>query len=333
MNRIKADTAGLDKYTFQVKMPTHFTILRLHPLSLLNEVQSFSVVFIGAKLPKTVSLSTLFLVYIALAAVSFAGETVLSGNDFVPVPAGCFQMGNGFSDAYHLEKPVHEVCLDGFRIAKHDVTVGDFSRFVRESAYVTESEKNGGCYVHDGLSWRMNQAAGWRSPGFRQDDRHPVVCVTWNDAVQYAAWLSAKDTQSYRLPTEAEWEYAARGGGRNERYAGGDDVDALAWYAANADGTTHPVGLKKPNALGLYDMSGNVWQWTADWYSQGYYRQSQRSNPKGPEEGRKRVFRGGSWFYDARGVRASYRDFATPDFRSSYLGFRLVQGHDDKGAK
>lgn len=259
-----------------------------------------------------------------MTVVSAAAETEKAEKDFVPVPAGCFQMGNGFSDAYHLEKPVHEVCLDGYRIGKFDVTFREFSRFVRASGYITEAEKNGGCYVHDGISWSMNATASWRNPGFKQDDNHPVVCVTWNDAVQYAAWLSGKDKQHYRLPSEAQWEYAARGGGRIERYAGGDDVDALAWYADNAGGATHPVGLKMPNALGLYDMSGNVWQWTADWYSQSYYRQSPKQNPNGPVAGTKRVFRGGSWFYDARGVRASYRDFAAPDYRSSYLGFRLV---------
>jgi len=268
--------------------------------------------------------SLLAVVLLAFAVVPSAGGTIRSGTDFASVPAGCFQMGNGFSDAYHLEKPVHDVCLDKFRMAKHDVSVGEFSRFVQESGYVSQAEKSGGCYVHDGISWRMNPTASWRSPGFKQDDRHPVVCVTWNDAVQYAAWLSGKDGRSYRLPTEAQWEYAARGGGRIERYAGGDDLDALAWYSANAGGTTHPVGMKKPNALGLYDMSGNVWQWTGDWYSQSYYRQSPKNSPQGPAEGTKRVFRGGSWFYDARGVRVSYRDFAVPDYRSSYLGFRLV---------
>jgi len=268
-----------------------------------------------------------------LSAVSFAGDAVKSEAGFITVPAGCFQMGNGFSDAYHLEKPVHEVCLDGFSIAKYDVTVSDFSLFVEESGYVTQAENSGGCYVHDGVSWSMNPAASWRNPGFTQTVSHPVVCVTWNDAVQYAAWLSGKDKKSYHLPSEAQWEYAARGGGRFERYAGGNDVDALAWYSVNANGTTHPVGQKKPNSLGLYDMSGNVWQWNADWYSQSYYRQSPRDNPKGSPEGIKKVFRGGSWFYDARGVRASYRDFAPKDYRSSYLGFRLVQSRDNKGVK
>jgi len=295
---------------------------------------SFKVVFMRLRLTvKYLAINLSFFFTLLLPAVSSIAETVTSTKDFVTVPAGCFQMGNGFSDAYHLEKPVHEVCLDSFSMAKHDVTVGDFSRFVQERGYVTEAESSGGCYVYDGTSWSMNPKASWRSPGFTQDASHPVVCVTWNDAVQYAAWLAGKDKNRYHLPSEAQWEYAARGGGKIERYAGGNDVDALAWYSVNAAGTTHPVGQKKPNSLGLYDMSGNVWQWSADWYSQSYYRQGPRNNPKGPPEGTKRVFRGGSWFYDARGVRASYRDFAPPDYRSSYLGFRLVQSHDSKGAK
>jgi formylglycine-generating enzyme required for sulfatase activity len=255
------------------------------------------------------------------------------GNEFIPVPGGCFLMGNGFSDGYHLEKPVHEVCLDSFNITRFDVRVGEFNRFVQETGYITEAEKNGGCYVHDGISWSRDPSAGWRSPGFHQDGSHPVVCVSWNDADRYAKWRSVRDKRTYRLPSEAEWEYAARGRGRIERYAGGDDVDAVAWYSANSGNRTHPACQKKPNALGLCDMSGNVWQWTADWFGQDYYRESPRSNPKGPSEGTKRVFRGGSWFYDARGVRASYREFAAPDYSSSYLGFRLVLEHDDMGPK
>lgn len=256
-----------------------------------------------------------------------------AGIGFVPVSGGCFQMGNGFSDGYHLEKPVHEVCLDSFNIARFDVSVGDYARFVRETGYKTDAEKSGGCYVYDGISWSRDSSAGWRSPGFRQDDSHPVVCVSWNDADRYAQWLSSREKRVFRLPSEAEWEYAARSGGRIERYAGGDDVDAVAWYSANSGNMTHPAGQKKPNALGLYDMSGNAWQWTSDWFGQSYYRESPRSNPKGPSNGTKRVFRGGSWFYDARGVRASYRDFAAPDYSSSYLGFRLVLENENKGHK
>lgn len=256
--------------------------------------------------------------------------TLIAANEFVPVPGGCFQMGNGFSDGYHLENPVHEVCLDGFSIARFDVTVADFSRFTAASGYRSEAEQGDGCYVFDGISWRKDAAANWRSPGFTQDDTHPVVCVSWNDAVAYAGWLSAQGQRRYRLPTEAQWEYAARSGGRIERYAGGDDVEAVAWYSANSTNRTHPVGQKKGNALGLYDMSGNVWQWTTDWYDARYYRDSPKDNPRGPASGTKRVFRGGSWFYDARGVRASYRDFAVPSYRSSYLGFRLLLDQEGK---
>jgi len=250
--------------------------------------------------------------------------------DFRPVPAGCFLMGNGFSDGYHIEKPVHEVCLDSFSINAFAVTVGEFARFVSETGYRTDAEAGDGCHVHDGLSWNKDAAANWRSPGFPQGSSHPVVCVSWNDAVAFAAWLSAREGHRYTLPSEAEWEYAARGGGRIERYAGGNDPDEVAWYAANSGNRTHPVGEKRPNALGLYDMSGNVWQWTADWFDEGYYRQSPRDNPLGAERGSKRVFRGGSWFYDERGVRASYRDFALPEYRSSYLGFRLVMRNRQK---
>jgi formylglycine-generating enzyme required for sulfatase activity len=262
------------------------------------------------------------------SSVAFEAE-----KGFVPVAGGCFLMGNGFSDGYHLENPVHEVCLDGFSIARFDVTVGEFKHFVAATGYRSEAEQGDGCYVYDGSSWQKDAAASWRNPGFTQDDRHPVVCLSWNDAVSYAKWLSAVDNRNYHLPTEAQWEYAARGGGRIERYAGGDDVEAVAWYSANSGGSTHPVGLKKANVLGLYDMSGNVWQWTADWYGERYYRDSPKNNPQGPVSGTKRVFRGGSWFYDARGVRASYRDFAVPVYRSSYLGFRLVSGPDGKAGK
>lgn len=272
-------------------------------------------------------------VLLAGAAVSSAGEAGGPGENFITVPAGCFQMGNGFSDAYHLEKPLHEVCLDGFMIAKYAVTVGEFSRFVRDSGFVTDAERDGGCYVHDGVSWSKKPTANWRSPGFVQDDTHPVVCLSWHDAVKYGEWLSVRVGRNFHLPSEAQWEYAARGGGQIEKYAGGNDPAAVAWYADNSGGMTHPVGQKRANALGLYDMSGNVWQWTSDWFSQGYYRQSPRNNPTGPAEGTKRVFRGGSWFYDARGVRASYRDFARPDYRSSYLGFRLALDPENKGAQ
>lgn len=242
----------------------------------------------------------------------------------VPVPAGCFLMGNNFGDPYHSEMPVHEVCISGFSISPFTVTRGEFNKFVIETGYLTDAEKNDGCHIYDNGFWKKDSHANWRAPGFQQEDDHPAVCVSWNDSAAYAIWLTKKTGLSYRLPTESEWEYAARSGGKQERFAGGNDIDKVAWYSANSDNRTHSVGTKQPNGLGLYDMSGNVWQWTGDWYDRRYYRESPRDNPQGPASGTKRVFRGGSWFYDQRGVRTTYRDFSTPDFSSSYLGFRLV---------
>lgn len=267
---------------------------------------------------------------LALLGCLTCSSALAAPDGHVAVAGGCFLMGNGFSDGYFLENPVHEICLDEFTIARFDVTLGEFREFVAATGYRSEAELGDGCYIYDGNVWRKERAASWRSPGFSQEENHPVVCVSWNDAIAYAKWLSGRDKRRYRLPTEAEWEYAARGRGRVEKYAGSNDVDAVAWYSANAGGSTHPVGRKQANALGLYDMSGNVWQWTADWYGAGYYRDSPKLNPQGAVNGNKRIFRGGSWFYDARGVRASYRDFAVPSYRSSYLGFRLVSDPDVK---
>ena len=128
--------------------------------------------------------------------------------------------------------------------------------------------------------------------------------------------------KNYRLPTEAEWEYAARSGGQSQKYSGGSDVNAVAWYSGNSGSTTHVVGTKQANALGLYDMSGNVWEWVSDWY--GAYGSAAQTNPTGPATGSYPVLRGGSWHNVADLERASYRNFGTPDFRIDSIGFRLV---------
>jgi len=272
----------------------------------------------------------MFQTILLLLTLSLIYSTAMATNnsdpatEFIPVKAGCFQMGNTFGDGYHVERPVHDVCVNSYSISKFDVTKGAFKIFIDSTGYRTEAEIGDGCYVYDGISWGKKPGADWRSPGFPQDNDHPVVCISWNDATAYAQWFSRTNNRNYRLPTEAEWEYAARSGGKHEKFAGGNDIEALAWYSGNSGNTTHPVGKKLANGLGLYDMSGNVWQWTADWYDESYYRNSPRNNPAGPLIGTKRVFRGGSWFYDERGVRASYRDFYVPGFSSSYLGFRLV---------
>ncbi len=246
------------------------------------------------------------------------------GMEFVNVQGGCYQMGDTFGDGFRSEKPVHEVCVNDFALAKYDVTVGEFRKFIVAAGYKTEAEKEGGCGVLNGSKWEWDASRDWRNPGFNQDDSQPVVCVSWNDAEAFINWLSQVSGARYRLPTEAEWEYAARSGGKKEKYAGGNDVDALAWYHANDGVTSHRVGTKQPNGLGLYDMSGNVLQWVEDWYGENYYRDSPRSNPQGPGSGHERVLRGGAWSDEPAYVRTARRSWKSPSHRGSILGFRLA---------
>jgi formylglycine-generating enzyme required for sulfatase activity len=244
--------------------------------------------------------------------------------ELIPIPSGCFKMGDNFGNGCFNEYPVHEVCVKAFHIGKFPVTQGAFKMFVDETSYLTDAEKTDGCYVYDGNSWEKKLDAQWQNTGFQQDIDHPVVCISWHDAVNFTKWFSQKANRNCRLPTEAEWEYAARSGGKIEMYAGSNSAAEVAWHSGNSGGKTHAVGQKNANGFGLYDMSGNVWQWTQDWYAETYYRTSPRNNPQGPTNGLNRVYRGGSWFYDLQGIRTSYRDFFVPAHRSSQLGFRIV---------
>jgi len=230
-----------------------------------------------------------------------------TGMDFVFVKGGCYQMGCGSwtSDCDGDEKPVHEVCVDDFYVGKYEVTQGQWKAVMG------------------------NNPSSFSSCG----DNCPVEQVSWNDIQEFINRLNQKTKNNpqapfgkgeFRLPTEAEWEYAARSGGKSEKYSGGNDVDSVAWYKDNSRNKTHPVGTKQPNGLGLYDMSGNVWEWVSDWYSSSYYSESSKNNPKGPNSGSNRVRRGGSWVSYAWSVRASDRFYNTPVFRSSDLGFRLA---------
>jgi formylglycine-generating enzyme required for sulfatase activity len=250
-----------------------------------------------------------------------AWQEPVNGMDFVWVSKGCFEMGCGdwTSDCTDREKPVHEVCVDGFWMGKYEVTVGQFQKFVNETSYRTEAEKGDGCFVFTGKEWKKESDKNWRNPGFSQNDNHPVVCVSHNDAVEYIKWLSEKSKKRYRLPTEAEWEYAARSRGKKVKYSWGDGDPSgnvadeslkrrypeFPWpiWTGYDDGyaNTAPVGIYKPNDFGLYDMTGNVWEWCQDWYGENYYKNSPKNNPKGPDSGQYRVLRGGSW-KDFRGT-------------------------------
>lgn len=239
----------------------------------------------------------------------------LSGNSF--------QMGSNDADANSYEKPVHTVHLGEFYMSKYEVTIGEFRKFIAATGYRTDAEKEGTSYVYVNGSWSSKSGVNWRhdeAGNSRSGENYPVIHVSWNDAVAYCSWLSSTTGKSYRLPTEAEWEYAARGGSSN-KYAGSSDIGNVGWYNGNSGMKTHPVGEKSPNGYGLYDMLGNVWEWCSDWYSD--YSSSAVSNPTGAATGSNRVYRGGGWSNDATYCRPAYRYNNTPTFRYYTLGFRV----------
>ncbi len=217
--------------------------------------------------------------------------------EFVHVTGGCFQMGDTFGDGSSDEKPVHEVCVDDYSIGTFEVTQDQWNAVMGSNpSYFTQC--GGSC---------------------------PVEQVSWNDVQEFLRKLNQQTGRNYRLPTEAEWEYAARSRGKSEKYAGGNDLDSVAWYGSNAGSQTHPVGQKQPNGLGIYDMSGNVWEWCQDWYDGNYYKSSPKDNPQGPSSGSDRVLRGGSWLNDASSARAAVRDWGDPGNRYVISGFRLAR--------
>jgi len=235
----------------------------------------------------------------------------------VKIPGGTFQMGS--NSGQRDEQPVHTVTVGAFLLGKTAVTVGQFEAFVSDTGYLTEAERGDGSVVFAGQGFDKRAAANWRNPGYQQDNRHPVTCVSWNDCLAFIQWLNTKTGKGYRLPTEAEWEFAARGGLPGDCYG---NCDSIAWYGANSNMSAHPVAQKLPNAYGLYDMIGNVWEWCSDWY--GPYSSSSQTNPTGSAAGSSRVNRGGAWYGPAIGCRASDRAKNTPDDRGNGLGFRLA---------
>jgi formylglycine-generating enzyme required for sulfatase activity len=165
---------------------------------------------------------------------------------------------------------------------------------------------------------------GSNPSGFTGDLQRPVECVSWNDCQEFITKLNEMTGMNFRLPTEAEWEYAARGGSRSQgyKYSGSNTIGDVAWCGSNSNGETHPVATKQPNEFGIYDMSGNVWEWCQDWY--GSYSAGAQTNPTGPASGSYRVFRGGSWIVDARHCRVSNRNYGNPVNCNYALGMRLA---------
>lgn len=216
--------------------------------------------------------------------------------NMVWVDGGTFRMGATSEQGSEIsdEKPVHSVTLSGYYIGKTEVTQA------------------------------LWQAVMGSNPSYFEGDDLPVEQVSWDDCQEFIRKLNSLTGQNFRLPTEAEWEFACRGGNnsRGYKYSGSNYIDNVAWYDGNSGDKTHPVATKSPNELGIYDMSGNVWEWCADWY--GDYSSGRQTNPKGPYGGSLRVYRGGCWFDFAGYCRSSYRYCYYPTYRYGYLGLRLA---------
>lgn len=215
--------------------------------------------------------------------------------EMMAVKGGTFQMGSNDIQDYGAA-PVHSVTLSDFYIGKYEVTQAQ---------------------------WK---AVMGNNPSLFKGDDLPIEQVSWKDVQKFFGNLNVKTGKRYRLPTEAEWEYAARGGNKSKgyTYAENNMPSNIAWFRDNSSSQTHPVGQKQPNELGLYDMSGNVWEWCSDWYGENYYANSPKTNPTGPSSGSYRVYRGGCWGSGARNCRVPGRSGDTPGYRGSTLGFRLV---------
>jgi formylglycine-generating enzyme len=322
------------------------------------------------------------IILLVSAAVSLGDSAAIHENTigmrFVLVPAGEFLMGSdespemlatdypGYSRKrladLRDETPVHAVRISRpFYLGQLEVTLGQFRYFVEAAGYVPESVADGtGGYGYnpaydpdksargDAFDGR-NRRYSWQNPGFYQSDDHPVVNITWNDAMAMAEWLSRKEGRRYRLPTEAEWEYACRAGTQTRYYSGNDpaslvkiantfDTAACPFWPqwkifsleANDNAAfTAPVGQYLPNAFGLYDMHGNVWEWVSDWYGENYYAESPGIDPTGPASGSVRVRRGGSWHTWSLYARSTFRNWNTPQTRYTLVGMRLLLEAED----
>ena len=283
-----------------------------------------------------------------------SGEFMMGSKESAEETAAFFKknycMDSLSADSFKDEHPQHRVRITKpFYLGTYHVTRGQFRQFVKDADYKTDAEKGdepgASGWDAETKAFGFRKDYSWQNAGFQQTDEHPVVEVSWNDVVAFCKWLSRKEGKSYRLPTEAEWEYACRAG-TTTRYYSGDDPETLAKVANVADAEfkakfpdwgwttirasdgyvfTAPVGKFKPNAFGLYDMHGNAWQWCADWYGAEYYAKSPIDDPTGPGSGDVGVLRGGSWYDGPSNSRSAFRFRSAPDFRFSFTGFRVAR--------
>ncbi|GAB6120551.1 SUMF1/EgtB/PvdO family nonheme iron enzyme [Dysgonomonas termitidis] len=229
--------------------------------------------------------------------------------EMVYVQGGTFWMGctpEQGNDCDENESPLHSVTLSDFYIGKYEITQKQWRLIMGTNVKQQRDKANANLKIYG------------------EGDNYPMYYVSWAEVQEFIQRLNAATGKAYRLPTEAEWEYAARGGSRSRgyKYSGSDTAGEVAWYNDNSGDKTHPVGTKQANELGIYDMSGNVWEWCSDWY--GIYPASAQTNPAGASGGSYRVYRGGSWYSIARSVRVPYRYNISPGYRYLNLGFRLA---------
>ena len=256
------------------------------------------------------------------------------------VPCGTFTMGRTTGSGFSHELPTHTVTLNSFYIGKFEVTQAEYSQYMQPGSSWTSGYGLGDNYPAYYVSWyailkycNLRSIAEGLNPcytinGSTNPANWGAVPTDNNDA--WDAAICDWNANGYRLPTEAEWEYAARGATNNPDYlySGSDDINAVAWYESNSGQTSHPVGTKAPNGIGTYDMSGNVYEWCWDWYSSSYYSSSPQNNPTGPASGSYRVRRGGCWYSGATLCRVALRFYYRPDYSYDVIGFRLCRSAD-----
>jgi formylglycine-generating enzyme required for sulfatase activity len=260
--------------------------------------------------------------------------TVAGAPNLARIPAGEFLMGA--PDRNEDERPLHPVFLSEFFIGRYPVTCDEYSRFVRATGYPAPAVRDPPAVASSGdddLDAFRTLAAQYVWEDEAPPAGHganPVVLVTSDDAAAYCAWMSDTLSRTVRLPTEAEWEKAARGGVANQRYPWGNEIEPtscvyLSDPEAKRERGTRPTGTYAPNGYGLYDMAGNVWEWVSDWYDPDYYSLSDLKDPRGPQSGALRIVRGGSWVnHDVEMLRCAYRHKVPPDTYTYSIGFRIV---------
>ena len=308
-----------------------------------------------SRIPKQQAVIAASLIAFILVVMMFMSTTekplpTVAGSFDVPpnfalIRGGEFTMGSPESDVNRQEyETQHQVRVSDFYMSKYAVTVGDFKKFVEATGYSTDAEKGDGSYVWDGKNWIKKSGINWRFYGDSGSVReageynHPVLHVSWNDAVAYCEWMSKQTGKRFRLPTEAEWEYACRAGTTTPFNTGeklttdqanynGEDVNNKNPKGVSRGGTV-PVDTFSPNAWGLYNMHGNVWEWCSDWFGENYYRECKAKgtveNPVGPESGSSRVLRGGGWGNNITDCRSAKRNYRPHDYRNADVGFRVV---------